>query len=423
MTDSSALAKRLAPVYEEAQDLTDRFAATGYRLYLVGGMVRDALLGLSLQEAFDLDFTTDAEPPVVKAILEDCAEALWTQGERFGTIGAYLDGRRVEITTHRSECYVSDSRKPEVEFSDAIQVDLSRRDFTINAMAVELPSGRLVDPFGGADDLAARRLRTPLEPGETFSDDPIRMMRAARFLAQFQLSCEPSLVYAIQQMAERLSIVAHERIRDELDRLLDLANPVPAFQLLFDTDLAHRVLGPISDSVRVLECLGRAESDPMVRLAVLMSGVGVSTEVRQALIERRASKEVAQVVPALLGSAQAALASPPQGLSDLRRWVVDAQGKHAEAIAVAAALGDVGSLAADVAVLLEAEPDLFGPPVLDGGEIMTLLGLLVGPEVGAAVAELRRHRLEAGPLSPVEARAYLLEWHRQSTVYAPPRLV
>ena len=153
---------RLAPVRDEARGLAERFAAGGYRVFLVGGVVRDALLGLPLDTAFDLDLTTDAQPPAVKAILEDWADTLWTQGERFGTIGARRGDRRVEVTTHRTEQYRSSSRKPDVVFADAIEADLSRRDFTINAMAVELPDGGLVDPFDGAADLADRLLRTPL---------------------------------------------------------------------------------------------------------------------------------------------------------------------------------------------------------------------------------------------------------------------
>ena len=402
--------ERLSPVREEARELAERFAAEGYRIYLVGGIVRDAMLGLPLDTALDLDFTTDAQPPAVKSILEGWADTLWTQGERFGTIGARRGDRRVEITTHRQERYQPGSRKPEVVFADAVEADLSRRDFTINAMAVEVPSGELVDPFGGAADLAARRLRTPLDPEDTFSDDPIRMLRAARFLAQLDLAADPPLVSAMTTMADRLSIVAHERIRDELDRLLALPDPGPGFELLFQTGLAERVLGPVGDAAAALGCLRRVGDDPITRLAALLAGAGTPEEVRAALAERRATSEASRAVFAVLSSARQAVEQPPQTLPQLRRWVVDA-GPHLDrSVILATALGAVSTLTADVAALVEAEPDLGGPPVLDGAEIMALLGLEPGPDVGVAVNELRRHRLDSGPLTSEEARSHLLAW-------------
>lgn len=402
----------LTPVREEARELAVRFAAEGYRVYLVGGIVRDGLLGLPLDKAVDLDLTTDAQPPAVKSILEGWADTLWTQGERFGTIGARRGDRRFEVTTHRSERYQPDSRKPEVVFADAIEADLSRRDFTINAMAVELPAGELVDPFGGAADLAARRLRTPLDPTETFSDDPLRMLRAARFLAQIELTADPALVAAMAAMADRLSIVAGERIRDELDRLLALPNPASGFKLLFDAGLAERVLGVGGDGSVALGRLDGAGNDPMVRLAVLLDNLGSPDEARAALTDRRAPTSTNQAVFAILTAARRAADQPPETLPALRRWVVDAGGFVDQSVVVASALGEVGTLAADVAALMEAEPDLCGPPVLDGGEIMGLLDLEPGPAVGAAVQELRRHRLDSGPLTPEDAREHLLKWRQ-----------
>ncbi|MXZ86738.1 MAG: CCA tRNA nucleotidyltransferase [Acidimicrobiia bacterium] len=400
----------LTPVREEARELAERFAAGGHRVFLVGGVVRDALLDLPLDTSFDLDLTTDAQPPTVKSILEGWADTLWTQGERFGTIGARRGDRRVEITTHRTERYQPGSRKPDVDFADAIEVDLSRRDFTINAMAVELPDGGLVDPFGGAADLANRRLRTPLDPEATFSDDPLRMLRAARFLAQFELTAEPALVAAMIAMAERLSIVADERIRDELDRLLSISKPGPGFEMLFQTGLGERVLGPVGDGTAAVGRLSQVGDDPTTRLAALLADAGTPADVQRALAERRASTTVSRAVAAILTSAHQAVGQPPQDVAELRRWVVNAGPHVDESVAVASAMGDVGLLAADVAVLVEAEPDLCGPPVLDGEEIMGLLELEPGPAVGAAVEELRRHRLDSGPLSPDEARAHLLAW-------------
>ena len=402
--------ERLSTVREEARELAEHFAAVGHRVFLVGGVVRDALLGLPLDTSFDLDLTTDAQPSAVKSILENWADTLWTQGERFGTIGARRRDRRVEITTHRTERYQPGSRKPEVAFADAIEADLSRRDFTINAMAVELPDGGLVDPFGGASDLADRRLRTPLDPEATFSDDPLRMLRAARFLAQFELSVEPPLLVAMAAMADRLSIVADERIRDELDRLLALPNPAPGFKLLFELGLAERVLGIGGDGSAAMSRLEQAGDDPMVRLAVLLDNVGSPEKARTALTDRRAPTSTNQAVFSILTAARRAVDQPPKTLPALRRWVVDAGGFVNQSVEVASILGEVGTLAADVAALMEAEPDLCGPLAIGGGEIMALLELEPGPAVGAAVEELRRHRLDSGPLSAEEARAHLLAW-------------
>ncbi|WP_419849667.1 CCA tRNA nucleotidyltransferase [Candidatus Poriferisocius sp.] len=401
---------RLAPVREEARELAARFAADGYRIYLVGGIVRDAMRDRPLDTAFDLDLTTDAQPDAVKSILEEWADTLWTQGERFGTIGARRGDRRVEVTTHRTERYLPDSRKPEVAFADAIEADLSRRDFTINAMAVELPDGELVDPFGGASDLEAGRLHTPLDPEETFSDDPLRMLRAARFLAQFDLTADTNLVAAMAAMADRLSIVADERIRDELDRLLALPDPGLGFKLLFETGLGERVLGPVGDGNAAVALLRKVGDDPVARLAALMADAGTPSDVRSALSERRATSAVSRAVFAVLTAARQAVDHPPASLSELRRWVVDADPHLHQAVMLATALGAEASLVPDVAALMQSETDLLGPPVLDGEEIMALLGLDPGPDVGRAVDELRRHRLDSGPLTPEEARTHLLRW-------------
>ena len=192
--------ERFEPVLRELAPLTERFRAAGHRLYLVGGTVRDLLVTGSSDD-FDLDLTTDARPDAIKHCLDDWADAMWTQGERFGTIGAHKVNpatgltRPYEITTFRAEAYTDDSRKPHVVFADHIEADLSRRDFTVNAMALELTGEAgtpvLVDPFDGAVDLMSRTLRTPLGPEISFSDDPLRMLRAARFIARYQLQPTP----------------------------------------------------------------------------------------------------------------------------------------------------------------------------------------------------------------------------------------
>ena len=186
--------RHLDAVVAEVTPLAERFAQAGHRLYLVGGIVRDLWLDRALDASSDIDLTTDASPATTKSLVTELAEAVWTQGERFGTIGILLAGRAIEITTHRAESYTPESRKPVVSFGDDITVDLSRRDFTVNAMAIEVPGAVLVDPWSGIEDLRAGWLRTPLAPEVSFTDDPLRMMRAARFAAKYGLEPGVELV-------------------------------------------------------------------------------------------------------------------------------------------------------------------------------------------------------------------------------------
>lgn len=220
-------------------DLGARFADAGHGLALVGGPVRDALLG---RAGHDFDFATSASPDAIEAVLAGWADATWDIGRDFGTIGARKDADQLEITTFRSDDYDPATRKPVVAFGDTLDGDLSRRDFTINAMAIWLPSGEFVDLFGGLDDLADRQLRTPVTAEQSFSDDPLRMMRAARFTAQLAVTATDDVVNAMKQMAERLQIVSAERIRDELTKLLCAARPVDGLRLLVDTGLAEQML-------------------------------------------------------------------------------------------------------------------------------------------------------------------------------------
>jgi poly(A) polymerase len=274
--------ERLTPVLHELAPLAARFREAGHRLYLVGGTVRDLFVA-SGRDDFDLDLTTDARPPEIKRCLEGWADAIWTQGEKFGTIGAQVRDpttgfeRIYEITTFRAEAYTDESRKPVVVFADEINADLSRRDFTVNAMALELTGGgdapELVDPFHGAVDLVQRVLRTPLGPEISFSDDPLRMLRAARFIARYQFEPTEEVVAACQEMAPRLEIVSAERIRDELDKLIVVEHPAAGLWFLVDTGLADQFLPELPNM--------RLEHDPIHRHKdVLTHSIAVTENVR-----------------------------------------------------------------------------------------------------------------------------------------------
>src|SRR3984957_8186548 len=230
--------ERFLPYVDATDELARRFAAAGKTLYLVGGSVRDALFPGAADGESDFDLTTDARPDEIERLVRGWADDVWTQGARFGTIGCRRGDQRFEITTHRAEVYVPDSRKPEVTFGDDIDVDLARRDFTINALSLRLPAMELVDPFDGLGDLAAGRLRTPLDPTVSFGDDPLRMLRAARFAARFSLTPDPALVAAIGRMHGRLAVVSAERIRDELDKMMMLDVPSEALWFVVRTGLA-----------------------------------------------------------------------------------------------------------------------------------------------------------------------------------------
>ena len=283
---------RVAPV---AGELGERFAEAGRALHLVGGSVRDALLG---RLGDDLDFTTDARPEQVQELLEGWAEASWETGIAFGTVGAQRRGFRIEVTTYRAEAYDRSSRNPVVRYGDSLGDDLARRDFAVNAMAVSLPDWRapdaFVDPYGGMDDLAAQRLRTPGRPEDSFGDDPLRMLRAARFASQLGFTVVPEVVEAMRAMSGRLEIVSVERIADELSKLVLGRFPRAGLELLVDTGLADRVLPELpalrleidewhqhkdvyEHTLQVLEraiALEQDGPDLVLRLAALLHDVG-----------------------------------------------------------------------------------------------------------------------------------------------------
>ncbi len=463
---------RFQPVFDEVRPLTERFAAAGHRLFLVGGTVRDLLLGVDRDLLDDYDATTDARPADIKACLEGWADAIWTQGERFGTIGAKKDGRIYEITTHRAEAYHADSRKPDVEFSDRIEADLSRRDFTVNAMALELtsPSPTLVDPFDGAVDLAMRVLRTPLSPEESFGDDPLRMLRAARFIARFQFQPTDELVAAVRAMHGRLEIVSAERIRDELDRLITVDHPSPGLWFAIDTGLAdeflpelpsmrleqdpiHRHKDVLTHTLAVVENvrpLLDAEGDPtfdfrLTRLAALFhdvgkprtrgyqKGKGVTFHHHDAVGARMTRKRMealrysthdTEAVTELV-ALHLRFHTYQMGWTDsaVRRYVRDAGPLLAElnvltrcdcttrnerkAATLSKRMDDLEVRIAE----LEAHEELASiRPELDGNAVMALLGVGPGPAVGKALAFLLEVRLDEGLLGEENIREKLTEW-------------
>lgn len=404
----------LEAIAAEATAVTDRFTAAGHQLYLVGGIVRDLILDRDVSDDADLDITTDATPAEIKTLIAPLAEALWLQGEKFGTIGALIGGREYEITTHRHEVYAADSRKPAVSFSTAIDEDLSRRDFTVNAMAIELPSSTLVDPFGGRDDLRARRLRTPLDAETSFMDDPLRMLRAARFTAGYGLTPTADVTDAMVSLRTRLDIVSAERVRDELDKLLSVAAPSSGLALLADTGLLERFLPEVAavSSGDVFSVVDDVDPDAELRLAVLLSGVDLEAVVPR-LRTLRYSNDRRQNVAAVLRGAASLADGAVSTRAGLRRWVAtvgDLREKSRRVVEVTLPDG-AGKVARSRALESElaAELDDLGP-ALTGAEVMAALGLDQGLEVGEAIDYLQELRFEEGPMESEAARARLLGW-------------
>ena len=455
--------ERFKPLRDETAWLADRFNAAGFRLYLVGGVVRDALLD-RLGPSPDIDLTTDARPAAVKRLIRDGADAVWDQGERFGTIGLEKDGRRIEITTHRAEAYVPDSRKPEVAFADAVEVDLSRRDFTVNAMALRLPDLELIDPFGGAADLHDRRLRTPLSPQESFTDDPLRMLRAARFVSGLGMVPEPEVTAAVEELGDRLAIVSAERIRDELDKLVTVEQPIEGLRFLVRTGLADHFLpelaglalqqDPVHRHKDVLEHTFAVveKTDPanrIVRLAALFHDVGKPRtrafgpggvsfhhhEVVGARMTRdrmRALRYSNDDVAAVTRLVELHLRfhgyrddDDGGGWTDsaVRRYVRDAGPLLRELneltrcdcttrnIAKAKGLARRMDELEDRIQRLEEEEQVKAlRPDIDGQRVMERLGISPGPMVGRALAFLLELRIEEGPLGEEEALRRLDAW-------------
>ncbi|MHC0430780.1 CCA tRNA nucleotidyltransferase [Streptomyces sp. O3] len=451
---------RVSPV---ADDLARHFQEAGFSLALVGGSVRDALLG---RLGNDLDFTTDARPEDVLKIVRPWADAVWEVGIAFGTVGCQKDGYLLEVTTYRSEAYDRTSRKPEVSYGDSIEDDLVRRDFTVNAMAVALPQKRFIDPHGGLGDLEAGVLRTPSTPEESFSDDPLRMMRAARFGAQLGFEPAPDVIAAMKEMAERIDIVSAERVRDELNKLILSAHPRKGLALLVDTGLAARVLPELpalrleSDehhrhkdvyehSLTVLaQAIDLEEDGPdlTLRLAALLHDIG-KPRTRRFEKDGRVSFHHHEVVGAKMTKKRMTALKYSNELvrdvsrlvelhlrfhgygtgewtdSAVRRYVRDAgplldrlhkltrsdcttrNKRKAGALSRA-----YDGLEERIARLKEQEELDSIRPDLDGNEIMKILGVGPGPVIGQAYKFLLELRLENGPMERDAAVAALKEW-------------
>ncbi|MDH3680888.1 MAG: CCA tRNA nucleotidyltransferase [Acidimicrobiia bacterium] len=406
----------LDPVLEVVADLAEAFLVRGYRLYLVGGVVRDVVLD-SFAAADDIDLTTDARPDAIKDVVRPRASVVWTQGERFGTIGATIRGRNVEITTHRAEAYDETSRKPVVSFGQSIDEDLSRRDFTINAMAISLPDRALLDPYHGLDDLRAGLLRTPLAPELSFADDPLRMLRAARFLPRFELTADPAVVAAATDMADRLAIVSVERVHDELERLLALDDPGRGLDFLDRTGLLEQIVPPLAAGPARTEALALAAApgSVTVRRAGLLSPLGEAAG--SALARLRYSRNDAARTARLVEAVGPTLT--PEASDETVRRVVDRIGfadvDELRALSTNVrrqrGLSDADGPFFERLAALSSSEDLadFAPPVT-GGRLIDELDLEPGPAVGRAVAYLRDRRFRHGPMSEEEAIEAVRSW-------------
>ncbi len=467
---------RFAPVLEEMAPLAARFREAGHRLFLVGGTVRDLLMGDGLADGgldtMDFDATTTARPDEIKRIVSGLADAVWTQGERFGTIGLKIGERVYEITTHRAEAYSPDSRKPDVVFADDIEIDLSRRDFTINALALEITSDQptLVDPFGGAADLMSRVLRTPLSPEESFDEDPLRMLRAARFVSQLKVTPDPAITLAVTQMADRLSIVSAERVRNEFDKLMTTDSPSAGLWFLIDTGLVdrflpelrlmrleqdpiHRHKDVLTHTLAVVENVrpdARSDFDfRITRLAALYHDIGKPRtrgfkegkgvtfhhhEIVGARMTRERMKalkypndDIAAVSELVAISGRFHTYQMGWTDSAVRRYVRDAGPYLAElnvltrcdcttrnekkARLLARRMDEMEERIAEV---MEREELASLRPEIDGQRVMELLGVPAGPIVGAALEFLMDIRLEEGILGEDAVIARLREWWAQN---------
>ena len=439
------------------RELARLFTGAGHELYLVGGSVRDALLGGPPE---DLDFTTDARPDRIKSLLGGWADHLYDIGERFGTIGAVRGGVRCEITTFRADVYMSDSRRPQVTFGDSIEADLKRRDFTVNAVALKLGADppALVDPMGGLADIAAQVLRTPIGPEVSFSDDPLRMVRLFRFAAKLGFSPQPAELRAVSHMKERLRIVSAERIRDEFSRLVVEERAAPALEQMIESGLAdefipevpalamtkdpdHRHKDVLAHSLAVM---AKTEPDLVLRLAALFHDVGKPDtrrfdgpkvtfhhhEVVGARMTRRRLRKLRYPGETIRDAAELVFLHMrthtfKMGWTDsaVRRYVRDAgpllpklnqlarcdvttrSDRRARRIQ-----RHIDELEERIEHLRAREELESLRPPIDGRQVMAYLGIDPGPTVGVVMKLLLEKRIDDGPYDPDEAFDLIRDW-------------
>ncbi len=460
----------LAPIASLLFELGTIFHQSGFELALVGGPVRDAFLGCTSPLA-DLDFTTSAHPDDIKRLLGDWAENMWDTGIAFGTLSASKDNRQIEITTYRSENYNADSRKPDVEFGTELAADLGRRDFTVNAMALKLPTLEFVDLFGGLKDLEDKVLKTPFTATQSFSDDPLRMMRAARFSSQLQFSIAADVIDAMREMASRLEIVSAERIREELIKIVMSDHPRIGLTVIVDTGLAEYVLPELpllqleedehhhhkdvyEHTLKVLEQVIDLETshepqlpkDLPLRLAALLHDIG-KPKTRKFESDGKVSFHHHEVVGARMTQKRMkALRFSNEQIDEVatlvelhlrfhgygtgewsdsavRRYVRDAgpllsrlhKLTRADSTTrnkrrAAALQSAYDSLEERITKLQEQEELDALRPDLNGAQIMEILGIGPGREVGEAYKFLMELRLDQGPQSQQSAEQQLLHW-------------
>ena len=454
----------VAPIVDE---LGGRFEAAGHELALVGGPVRDALMD---RLGVDWDFATSARPETTEQLVEGWADAVWDMGRTYGTIGCRKGDYHIEITTYRSDRYDPASRKPEVDYGDSLEGDLSRRDFTVNSMAIRLPGLTFVDPYGGLTDLADGVLRTPSGAEQSFDDDPLRMLRAARFAAQLGFEVAPDVVDAMRSMAERIEIVSAERIRDELIKLIVAPEPRRGLTLLVDTWLADHVLPELpalrlerdehhrhkdvyehsltvmDQAIALEDRLPDGGPDFVVRFAALMHDIGkpktrrfgsdgtvtfhhhdvVGAKLTEKRMRRlRFPTDTIEAVSSLVGLHLRFHGYGGGEWTDsaVRRYVRDA-GEHLDRLHVLTRADcttrnrrkserlrrTYDHLEERIARLADEEELAAMRPDLDGNAIIQILDIPPGPTVGKAYRYLLDLRLEHGPLGAERAREELLSW-------------
>ena len=437
--------------------LAQSFRDDGHELYLVGGPVRDALLR---REPGDLDLSTDATPAQIKQLIGDVATEVWLQGERFGTVGARIAGTAVEITTFRTERYQPASRHPEVSFTANVTTDLSRRDFTVNAMALRLPERESLDPFDGVGDLKRKLLRTPISPHDSFTDDPLRMLRAFRFAAQLEFQIADEVLAAITELKNELSTVSEERIRDELSKLVTGARPAAALKLADGTGITDLFLPELSalkleqDPVQkhkdvfihTLVVLERTEPKLELRLAALLHDIGKPKTRR--ITREKVSFHHHEVVGAKMAEHRLrSLRYPNEMVTTVRDLIALHHRFHTYRLgwtdsAVRRYVKDAGPLLETLNELVRADCTTRNPnkvkelsarmdelqeriaelaereelsrirPEIDGAVVMEHLGLAPGPQVGEALAFLLEVRLDEGEIGRDEVLKRLDEWAR-----------